>query len=151
MAAAAVLALVRRALAHGGESHPGLELLTDWPWEPLSTACLAVSAFLYVRGLRRFWRGGAGIGIKRWEAGCFGAGWLALFIALLSPLHPWGSRLFSAHMTQHELLMLVAAPLMVLGQPLVVFLKALPPGAASALARWSNRPPWRPTWAVLSA
>lgn len=33
--------------------------------------------------------------------------------ALLSPLHPLGEQLFSAHMAQHEVLMLVAAPLLV--------------------------------------
>ena len=37
-----------------------------------------------------------------------------------------GDALFSAHMVQHELLMLVAAPLLVLGRPLAVFVWALP-------------------------
>jgi cytochrome c oxidase assembly factor CtaG len=53
-------------------------------------------------------------------------------VALVSPLHAWGSVLFSAHMTQHEVLMLVAAPLLVLGRPLVVFLWAFP-------VNWSRR------------
>jgi len=59
-------------------------------------------------------------------------GWLALFIALVSPLHAWGRVLFSAHMSQHECLMLVAAPLLVLGRPLIAFLWALP-------LNWSRR------------
>jgi len=67
-----------------------------------------------------------GRGIRRWEAGCFAGGWLALFIALVSPVHAWGSVLFSAHMTQHEILMLVSAPLMVLGRPMIAFMWALP-------------------------
>ena len=62
-------------------------------------------------------------------------GWLALVVALVSPLHPWGNVLFSAHMTQHEILMLVAAPLLVLGRPVVAFLKALPPGWVRRLLR----------------
>jgi putative membrane protein len=37
-----------------------------------------------------------------------------------------GSALFAAHMTQHEVLMLLAAPLLVLGRPLAPFLMALP-------------------------
>jgi cytochrome c oxidase assembly factor CtaG len=41
-------------------------------------------------------------------------------------MHAWGQVLFSAHMTQHEILMLVAAPLLVLGRPLITFLWALP-------------------------
>jgi putative membrane protein len=36
-----------------------------------------------------------------------------------------GEALFSVHMVQHEMLMLVAAPLLVLGHPLVPVLKAL--------------------------
>jgi putative membrane protein len=146
-----LLACVHPAFAHGGESHPGLELLTNWPFEPLSTACLALSGYLYIRGLRQFWKVRRGTGIKRWEAACFGLGWLFLFIALLSPLHPFGSVLFSAHMTQHEILMLAAAPLMVLGRPLVVFLRALPARWSGSLARASNRPAWHRTWALISA
>ena len=56
----------------------------------------------------------------------FSGGWLALFIALISPLHAWGRVLFSAHMTQHEVLMLIAAPLLVLGRPLSAFMWAVP-------------------------
>ena len=37
-----------------------------------------------------------------------------------------GGELVSAHMLQHELLMVVAAPLLVMGQPLLVGLWALP-------------------------
>jgi putative membrane protein len=47
-------------------------------------------------------------------------------------VHAWGRVLFSAHMTQHEVLMLVAAPLLVLGRPLIAFLWALP-------LNWSRR------------
>jgi cytochrome c oxidase assembly factor CtaG len=67
-----------------------------------------------------------------WEAIWFAGGWLALMIALVSPMHAWGRVLFSAHMTQHEVLMLVAAPLLVLGRPVVVFLWAFP-------VNWSRR------------
>src|SRR5690349_6482585 len=139
-------------LAHGGEPHDVHDLLTTWGWEPFTWLGLIVSAGLYVVGVRRLWRaaGRTGAGIRRCEAGCFAAGWFALFVALVSPLHPWGKVLFSAHMTQHEILMLVAAPLLVLGQPLVASLRALPPGWARALAAASNRPWWRHTWLVLS-
>jgi cytochrome c oxidase assembly factor CtaG len=41
-------------------------------------------------------------------------------------VHALGTVLFTAHMIQHELLMLVAAPLLVLGRPLPLFLRALP-------------------------
>jgi len=63
----------------------------------------------------------------------FLGGWLLLALALVSPIHPLGQALFSAHMVQHELLMLGAAPLLVLARPTVAFLRALPPAAARAL------------------
>src|SRR5437868_8834822 len=49
-------------------------------------------------------------------------------------------------MTQHEILMLVAAPLLVLGRPLVPFLWALPRGWAKQLARWSKGNVWSSSW-----
>jgi cytochrome c oxidase assembly factor CtaG len=49
-----------------------------------------------------------------------------MFIALVSPLHPWGEVLFSAHMTQHEILMLISAPLFVIGRPFIAAMWAVP-------------------------
>jgi cytochrome c oxidase assembly factor CtaG len=63
---------------------------------------------------------------------------LALVVALVSPLDSLSDFRFAAHMSQHELLMVVAAPLMVLGRPFFVCLWALPVAwrkrAASVLA-----------------
>ena len=81
---------------------------------------------------------------------CFAGGWFTLFVTLVSPLHPWGQMLFSVHMTQHELLMLVAAPLLVLGRPLIAFLRALPPKSASRLARLSNERSWQAGWGTIT-
>src|SRR4051794_12105696 len=92
-------------VAHPGSWH---ELARTWGWEPASIIGLVISGALYTIGLWRMWRtGGAGSGLRKWQAWCFAAGWFTLFIALVSPLHPWGSVLFSAHMVQHELLMIV--------------------------------------------
>jgi putative membrane protein len=55
--------------------------------------------------------------------------------------------LFSAHMTQHEVLMLVAAPLLVLGRPVIPFLWALPMSWRQSLGAAGKRRgvqvPWR--------
>jgi putative membrane protein len=115
--------------AHEGKPHRFHDLWYTWARDPFIIAGLALAAWLYWRGLGRIWRESArGRPSRKWEAWAFGFGWLALFVALVSPLHPWGEVLFSAHMTQHEILMLVAAPLLVLGRPLVPFLWALPRG-----------------------
>src|SRR4051794_5339726 len=159
-----ILALVSAdacpAFAHPGEPNGDrfagprnvAELWHTWGREPGVLIPLALSASWYALGLRRLWRDGhRGRGVQTWEALCFGGGWLALAVALVSPLHPMGSVLFSAHMGQHEILMLVAAPLLVLGRPVVAFLKALPRTWAQALARWSNFPRWRIVWGALTA
>ena len=57
-----------------------------------------------------------------WQALAFGAGLIVLFIALISPLDALGGVLFSAQMLQHTLRMLVAAPLLVIGAPLLPWL-----------------------------
>ena len=112
-------------LAHGNETHLSEALWGWWTWDPFVLLVLAVSAWLYIRGLRRLWmRAGVGQGIRRWEAGAFAAGWLSVVIALISPLDPLSDVLFSAHMAQHEVLMLVSAPLFVLGRTLLAFLWA---------------------------
>ena len=88
----------------------------------LTIFLLAASALLYALGLRRLWgKAGAGRGITLANAACFAAGWAVLAAALLSPLHHAAERLVWAHMVQHELLMVVAAPLIVLGRPLEAF------------------------------
>jgi len=148
--------ILAHEIAHDADAPVGPrnwgELWHTWGWEPVSWLALILTAYLYIAGLRRIRRASrTGGGVKRWEAACFALGWAALFVALVSPLHPWGQVLMSAHMTQHEILMLVAAPLMVLGRPLVVFMSAIPTAWARALAQASNVPWWRTTWGVLCA
>jgi putative membrane protein len=126
-------------LAHTGRPSAPHDLWTIESWELGAIVGLALAAWLYLRGLRSLWQASAaGHGIRRWEAMAFGAGWLTLSVALVSPLHPLGSVLFSAHMAQHELLMVVAAPLFVLGRPLVPWLWGLPLAWRHSIARWGK-------------
>jgi putative membrane protein len=86
---------------------------------------LVASSALYAKGVRTLWRqAGRGQGIRWWEVVAFAAAVLSLAVALLSPLATASGRLFSAHMTQHELLMLVAAPLIAMSQAGVAYLWA---------------------------
>ncbi|HJQ70617.1 MAG TPA: cytochrome c oxidase assembly protein [Blastocatellia bacterium] len=150
LAFTALLAIVaaRPVFAHEGKPHSPADLWKTWGWEPVVIACLALSAWLYLRGVLRLWRASApGLGVRKWEAAAYAAGWMALFVGLVSPLHPMGRVLFSAHMTQHEVLMLVAAPLLVLGRPLIPFIWSLPSGlrpkvGALGKAKWFEKG-WR--------
>src|SRR4051812_6821315 len=117
-------------------------------WDVAIAAVLVLSATLYVVGLARLWRhAGQGHGIRpvNWLAFAMGLG--ALVVALLSPLDALSDVLFSAHMGQHELLMLVAAPLLVIGKPWLTAAWALPrgwrAGALAVLQRPVVRRPFR--------
>jgi len=84
-------------------------------------------AAVYAYGLRSLWRHtGVGRVVKPWQAALFYAGLLITVLALGSPLDGVAHALFAAHMVQHLLLMLVVAPLIVLGAPLLTMLWALP-------------------------
>jgi putative membrane protein len=141
---------------HAGESHEealtAARILSWWTWDPVVLVLLALSGWGYARGLRRLWRrAGVGGGVRRWQAACFAAGWLGLFVALVSPLDALGGVLFSAHMAQHEILMLIAAPLLVLGRPLIPLLYALPRGGRLRVGRWTQAPAFAAGWRGLTA
>lgn len=58
----------------------------------------------------------------------------ALFLALIWPLETLGEASFAAHMTQHLVLIALAAPLFALAQPMPVLLAGLPAGFRRANA-----------------
>lgn len=132
--------------------HPGAavaphDLLGAWSFEPGVVLPLLLSGWLYAAGVRALWRSaGRGRGVTLREVAAFWLGWLTLVIALVSPLHRWGETLFSAHMVQHELLMAVAAPLLVLGRPLVPWVWALPAGWRRPAGRFAAWAPFRTGW-----
>lgn len=96
----------------------------------LAIGSLAVALALYGLGLRNLWRkGGIGRGICLFHALYFFLGWLVVALALFSPLHHYAERLLWVHMVQHEALMVIAAPLLVLGRPLEAWSWALRRGA----------------------
>jgi putative membrane protein len=81
----------------------------------------------------------------KYEPYAFAFGWITIFAALVGPIDTLSDILFAVHMTQHELLMIVAAPLIVIGRPMVYGLWGLPEGArlkAASMARALARP-WR--------
>jgi cytochrome c oxidase assembly factor CtaG len=115
-----------QAWAHAGHLH-WLEFGATWTWDAWTVVPLTASIVLYCIGLVRLWRrAGAGRGVRVWQAACFAAAWLLLVAALIAPLHWLGGRLFAAHMIEHELLMVLAAPLLVVARPIGAMLWAMP-------------------------
>lgn len=139
------------AIAHGagGQAVPA----TGWSWtfEPWEITSLALAATLYVAGVARLWlRAGIGHGVRVAEGAAYSVGLAAIVAALVSPLDALGDSLFSAHMVEHELLMVVAAPLLVLGRPLAAWVWAAPESWRSAIGGFFHRPAWRRPWQMLT-
>jgi putative membrane protein len=111
---------------HGAVSTP------PSPWDVLAIGILMVSGGLYASGMRRL--RGKSVVIRRREAIAFWIGWIAMLIAVLPPLDGLAAIFFSAHMLQHELLMLVGAPLMIVGRPLSTCLWGMPSVMRSRMA-----------------
>lgn len=145
----ALILLSRCALAHDAAAK-GLSRAQaehSWSFEPEVVIPLFLVAILFIAAvIRRHGRPGW----SKVQIVSFAAGWLTLVLALVSPIHKLGALLFSVHMTQHELLMIVAAPLLVLAQPVVWFLWVLPRTWRERLGALSKGPQFAATWAVMT-
>lgn len=146
--AAVVLGVAQQAFAHGGEEHPPSDAIwTQWNPAPAILICLLTLSSLYALGIARLWRGTrVGRGVATGRAALFAAGMLSLIVALVSPIDVISDELGSVHMVQHMILMVIAAPLVVLGGPGPVMAWALPESLRSGLlstarplTEWSSR------------
>ncbi len=134
--------LPRLAAAHGGEPLAPHDLWTAWELAPAPLLGLGTLALVYARAASNLWRAaGRGRGLPPWRVGAFAGGLLLLLLALLSPLDALSGVLFSAHMVQHVVLMMAAAPLLALGAPAHLWLWALPLAGRRTVARWWRRQP----------
>lgn len=126
------------ASAHGIDEHAA----AGWNWEPWVVLPSFAAGALYLLGWRRLRREGNArrvLGFVRIAA--FFAGLATLLFALESPLDGLADQLFSAHMTQHLLLLTVAPPLLVWGRPMFVWLWAFPLQRRRRIGRWWNDTP----------
>jgi putative membrane protein len=89
------------------------------------TLFLIALAALYLRGWYYFQRALPQL-ISGWRVAAFAAGIASVWISVASPVAHLDHHLLTAHMVQHLLLMVFAAPLVLLGAPSVVLLHALP-------------------------
>jgi cytochrome c oxidase assembly factor CtaG len=98
--------------------------LTAWTFDPMVVAGLGLSAVLYLRGVRRIRRPDRTL-VSRTV--CFMSGLAVIWVALQSPIDTYAGTRLSVHMAQHLLLTMVAAPLLVLGAPVTLLLRAATP------------------------
>lgn len=121
----------------------------DWNWSAYISVPLFATALLYVLGLLRMEQ--RGVKLRPLSILCFAGGWISLLLALDSPIHEISEQLFWVHMTQHEMLMLISAPLLILGQPAAPFLFALPERWRVPIANIGKTKFIERTWLLISA
>jgi len=112
-----------------------------WSLDPIVLGGLMVTALWYGEGVRALRRHGAASrrAVARRNVVAFSAGLVAVTVALISPLDPTAEWSLSAHMLQHLLLILVAAPLLVLGRPMLPFSMVLPVPWRRGLKRFGRQ------------
>jgi len=123
------LASALPALAHGAAApEPGFPgVLLDWRFDPLAVGLIVATAAAWIWAVRRVARRHPTNPHPAWRSWFFGAGLLAIALALLSPIEAYEGQLFSIHMVQHMLLELVAAPLLLAAAPITLSLRASSP------------------------
>jgi putative membrane protein len=100
----------------------------------ITLTVLVVTALVYLRGWFQL-RSASARTIQPWHAGSFLCGVFAIWLALASRIAAYDHHLLTVHMIQHLLLMSVAAPLILLGQPVIVLANGLPLLLVDALSR----------------
>jgi len=133
--AAMLAALPGRAVAHGGEvqapSFPAV--LLEWRVEPILVLAIGVAAIGWLVLARRVAAAHPEHPPSAWRNAAFLGGLAVIGIALTSPIEAYEGQLFSVHMLQHMLLQLVAAPLLLLGAPATLALRAASPSVRRVL------------------
>jgi cytochrome c oxidase assembly factor CtaG len=94
-------------------------------WSVFTVVALVGVAVIYLRGLYRLSK------VRRseahiWRAAAFLSGELLVFAVVASPFARLDHQWLTAHMVQHLMLMTLAAPLILLGEPALMFLNSLP-------------------------
>jgi cytochrome c oxidase assembly factor CtaG len=128
---AAWLGAVTPVAAHGpapAEPPTLATLLFGWTFGPLPTLAIAVSLGVWWWSVRRVDQAHPTNPVPRRRSVAFGLGMLALAFALLSGIERYDTTLFSVHMVQHILLVLVAAPLIAAAAPITLLLRVATPG-----------------------
>jgi putative copper resistance protein D len=117
------------ALAHGADAPaPTLgSALTAWRLELPVLVGIGITAAAYGWAARRVSRAHPANRHPTGRTVAFTGGLAVIGLALVSPIEAYEGSLFSVHMVQHLLLELVAAPLLLLGGPITLALRAATP------------------------
>ena len=110
-------------------------VFTQWQAAPVVIVSVAAAAALYLWGVIRVARRHPARPWPGWRTIMFLAGLAVIVLALCSGIGRYDDVLFSDHMVQHLMLIMVAPPLLILGQPITLLLHA----SRNPLHTWVKR------------
>jgi cytochrome c oxidase assembly factor CtaG len=102
----------------------GSSALTQWQFAPVVSAPAAAAVLLYGWGVLRVARRHPARPWPAWRTAMFGAGIAVIVLATQSSIGVYDNLLYWDHMVQHLLLIMVAPPLLIFGQPITLLLHA---------------------------
>jgi putative membrane protein len=142
-----MLFVASSAMAHNGVVHDAPSVDAGAIWRGATAMALLLVSVLYGAGASRLRRSSGGREtLPVWRLVSFATGIAAAAVALLSRLDRLSDVLFSMHMAQHEILMLVSAPLMVVGRPFIAVLWGLTANMRSSVASVVSAGSLRSAW-----
>jgi putative copper resistance protein D len=130
------LAAASAVAAHGpapSEPPTAASLLLGWTFEPLPTLAILAATGWWFWAVGRVRAAHPANPVPRRRTWAFLAGMAAIAFALISGIDRYDTTLFSVHMVQHVLLILVSAPLLALAAPVTMLLRV---SSADTRRRW---------------
>ena len=99
-------------------------VFTVWQFAPIVTGFVVVAAGLYLWGVVRVARRHPARPWAAWRTGMFLGGLAVVVLATQSGIGSYDDVLFWDHMVQHLMLIMIAPPLLIFGQPITLLLHA---------------------------
>jgi putative copper resistance protein D len=123
------LTVVPLVLAHGTPAPAPVlpDVLLAWSVDPTVVVPVALLGAAYLWAVRRVDRAHPANRVPPIRTVCWLLGLAVILLALQSPIERYDTTLFSVHMVQHILLTLIAPPLLALGAPITLLLRAVRP------------------------
>jgi cytochrome c oxidase assembly factor CtaG len=109
--------------------------ISHWQFAPVVTGFVVIAAGLYLWGARRVARRHPVRPWPPWRTGMFLGGLAVVVVATQSGIGAYDDVLFWDHMVQHLMLIMVAPPLLIAGQPVTLLLHA----SRNPLHTWAKR------------
>jgi cytochrome c oxidase assembly factor CtaG len=110
-----------------------LTVLGSWAWDPVPVLGLLVAAGSYVWAAHLVSARHPDSPWPRLRTALFLGGLVLVWVVVLGPVGSYDDTFFWAHMVQHIVLMMLAAPLLVLGSPVLLLLRV---SSREARHRW---------------